>query len=58
MGSLEIGKGAHLVVTAGHILQPTTDIKALFIGGKPLTPDTMNEQAELYACATSSDSPE
>jgi imidazolonepropionase-like amidohydrolase len=48
VGSLEVGKRANLVVTAGHILQPTTDIKALFIGGKPLTPETMNEQAELY----------
>ncbi len=48
VGSLEVGKRANLVITAGHILQPTTDIKALFIGGKPLTPETMNEQAELY----------
>ena len=49
VGSLEVGKRANLVITAGHILQPTTDVKALFIGGKPLTPETMNEQAELYA---------
>jgi imidazolonepropionase-like amidohydrolase len=49
VGSLEPGKRANLVITAGHILQPTTDVKALFIGGKPLGPETMNEQAELYA---------
>jgi imidazolonepropionase-like amidohydrolase len=49
VGSLEAGKRANLVITAGHILQPTTDVKALFIGGKPLGPETMNQQAELYA---------
>ena len=35
VGSLEAGKRANLVVTAGHILQPTTPVLALFIGGKP-----------------------
>ena len=49
IGSLDAGKRANLVITAGHILQPTTDVKALFIGGKPLGPETMNDQTELYA---------
>ena len=43
------GKRANLVVTAGHILQPSTDVKALFIGGKPLAPEAENEQMQLYA---------
>jgi imidazolonepropionase-like amidohydrolase len=40
VGSLEAGKRANLVITAGHILQPTTDVKALFIGGKPIAPES------------------
>ncbi len=40
VGSLEVGKRANLVVTAGHILQPTTRVKALFINGKPVTPES------------------
>ena len=36
LGSLEVGKRANLVLTLGHILQPTTEVKGLFIGGKPL----------------------
>jgi imidazolonepropionase-like amidohydrolase len=40
VGALEAGKRANLVITAGHILQPTTDVKALFIGGKPMAPDS------------------
>ncbi len=38
VGSIEVGKRAQLVITAGNILQPTTVVKALFIDGKPLTP--------------------
>lgn len=40
VGSLEVGKRANVVVTAGHILQPTTRVKVLFINGKPLTPES------------------
>jgi imidazolonepropionase-like amidohydrolase len=47
VGSLEPGKCANLVVTAGHILQPTTPVLALFIEGKPLTPESRHTQ--LYA---------
>ena len=47
VGSLEVGKRANLVVTAGHILQPTTEVKALFIDGKPLTPESRHTR--LYA---------
>jgi len=39
VGSLEVGKDANVVVTDGDILEPRTDIKYLFIGGRllPLT---------------------
>ncbi|MBV8267317.1 MAG: amidohydrolase family protein [Planctomycetaceae bacterium] len=47
VGSLEAGKRANLVITAGHILQPTTEIKALFLNGKPLPPES--KQTLLYA---------
>ena len=47
VGSLETGKCANLVVTAGHILQPTTSVLALFIEGKPVTPESRHTQ--LYA---------
>ena len=47
VGSLEVGKLANLVITAGHILQPTTEIKALFLNGKPLPPES--KQTMLYA---------
>ena len=40
LGSLEPGKRANLVLTAGHILQPTTEVKALFIGGHPVPPES------------------
>ena len=29
LGSLEVGKRANLVITAGHVLQPTTEVKGL-----------------------------
>ncbi|MBX6311857.1 MAG: amidohydrolase family protein [Isosphaeraceae bacterium] len=40
LGSLEVGKRANLVVTAGPLLQASTEVKALFIGGKPLAPES------------------
>ncbi|CAN5599624.1 hypothetical protein BH23PLA1_BH23PLA1_04790 [soil metagenome] len=47
IGSLEVGKRANLVITAGHVLQPTTVIKHLFIGGQPIPPE--NRQTDLAA---------
>jgi imidazolonepropionase-like amidohydrolase len=47
VGSLEPGKRANLVVTAGHLLQPTTPVLALFIDGEPLRPESRHTQ--LYA---------
>jgi imidazolonepropionase-like amidohydrolase len=47
LGSLETGKRANLVVTAGHILQPTTPVLALFIDGEPLRPESRHTR--LYA---------
>jgi imidazolonepropionase-like amidohydrolase len=46
VGSIEVGKRANLVITAGHILQPTTKVKALFLDGKPLT--TESRHTRLY----------
>ncbi len=40
LGSLDIGKRANVVITAGHLLRATTTIKAFFISGKPLTPES------------------
>ncbi len=45
-GSIAPGKRANLVLTAGHLLQATTDVKGLFIGGKPIAPTS--KQTELY----------
>jgi imidazolonepropionase-like amidohydrolase len=47
LGSLETGKRANLVITAGHILQPTTEVKGLFIAGKPVLPESRHTR--LYA---------
>jgi imidazolonepropionase-like amidohydrolase len=47
VGSLEAGKRANLVVTAGHLLQPTTIVHALFIDGRPVAPESRHTQ--LYA---------
>jgi imidazolonepropionase-like amidohydrolase len=47
VGSLEPHKRANVVVTAGHILQPTTPVLALFIDGEPLRPESRHTQ--LYA---------
>jgi imidazolonepropionase-like amidohydrolase len=42
LGSIEVGKLANIVVTDGDLLEPRTNIKYLFIGGRllPLTSDT------------------
>ena len=47
LGSLEVGKRANLVLTAGHVLQPTTEVKGLFLAGKPLAPESRHTR--LYA---------
>ena len=47
VGSIETGKRANLVVTAGHLLQPTTNVLALFIDGEPIRPESRHTQ--LYA---------
>ncbi|MBX7164726.1 MAG: amidohydrolase family protein [Pirellulales bacterium] len=47
LGSLEVGKLANLIITDGNPLQPGTDVKWLFIGGKPLAPTSKHTQ--LYA---------
>ena len=46
LGSIEVGKMANIVVADGDILEPRTNIKYLFIGGKllPLT----SRHTELY----------
>ncbi|AGA29700.1 amidohydrolase family protein [Singulisphaera acidiphila] len=40
VGSLETGKRADLIITAGHLLQPTTEVKAIFLDGKPIDPES------------------
>ena len=39
-GSLEVGKVANVVVTTGDILEARTDVKHLFIDGRPVPLDT------------------
>lgn len=46
LGSLDPGKRADLVITAGHLLQPTTVVKGLYLGGKPLKPES--KHTRLY----------
>ncbi|WP_422931057.1 amidohydrolase family protein [Singulisphaera sp. PoT] len=46
VGSLEVGKRANLVISAGNILQPTTEVKAVFINGRPV--DTKSRHTRLY----------
>jgi imidazolonepropionase-like amidohydrolase len=46
LGSIEEGKIANLILTDGDILQPTTQVKAIFINGVPV--DTANKQTRLY----------
>ena len=40
LGSLDVGKRANLVITAGHVLQPTAEVKGLFLAGKPLAAES------------------
>ena len=47
IGSLEAGKRADVVLTAGHILQPTTEVKALFLDGRPVSIETRHTR--LYS---------
>ena len=47
VGSIEPGRRANLVITAGHILQPTTTVLSLFIDGQPVRPESRHTQ--LYA---------
>jgi imidazolonepropionase-like amidohydrolase len=39
MGSIEVGKMANIVIAEGHILQPRTEIRNMWINGRmiPLT---------------------
>jgi imidazolonepropionase-like amidohydrolase len=46
LGSVTVGKRANLVLTNGDLLQPTTQVLALFIDGKPLEP--VSKQSRLY----------
>ncbi|WP_165245702.1 amidohydrolase family protein [Paludisphaera soli] len=46
LGSLEVGKRANVVVTSGHLLQPTTPVVLVFIDGKPVAPS--NRHTDLY----------
>ena len=47
LGSLDVGKRANLVITAGHVLQPTTEVKGLFLNGKPVSAESRHTR--LYA---------
>ncbi len=44
LGTLEVGKRANLVVTAGHVLQPTTPVLMLFIDGQPVPPTSRHTE--------------
>jgi imidazolonepropionase-like amidohydrolase len=46
MGSIEKGKIANLVLTDGDLLQASTQVKAIFINGRPLEPTS--KQTRLY----------
>lgn len=46
LGSVEAGKRANLVLADGDILQASTQVKALFVDGKPLPPES--KQTKLY----------
>ena len=47
LGSIEVGKLANLVICDGHMLQPATQVRGLFIAGKPLLPTSRHTR--LYA---------
>lgn len=46
LGSIEEGKIANLVLTDGDLLQPSTQVKALFVQGQSIDP--ANKQTRLY----------
>jgi imidazolonepropionase-like amidohydrolase len=46
LGSIELGKMANLVITDGDMLEPTTQVRGLFIAGVPLDPTS--KQTRLY----------
>lgn len=46
LGTIEEGKRANLVLTNGDLLQASTQVMALFIDGRPLTPSS--KQTRLY----------
>ncbi|WZO96632.1 amidohydrolase family protein [Isosphaeraceae bacterium EP7] len=47
IGSIEVGKRANLVITDGHILQPTSQVKAIVVGGAAMAPPT-SRHTQLY----------
>ena len=47
LGSIEVGKLANLVICDGDMLQPSTQVRALFIAGRPLPPTSRHTR--LYA---------
>jgi imidazolonepropionase-like amidohydrolase len=46
LGTVEVGKRANLVLTTGDMLQPSSQVQAVFIDGKPLEPTS--KQTRLY----------
>ncbi|HMO36008.1 MAG TPA: amidohydrolase family protein, partial [Gemmatales bacterium] len=46
LGSIEPGKMANLVLTDGDLLEPTTQVRGLFIAGNPVEPHS--KQTRLY----------
>jgi imidazolonepropionase-like amidohydrolase len=46
LGSISVGKRANLVLADGDLLQASTQVRAVFIDGKPLEPT--NKQTRLY----------
>ena len=46
LGTIEVGKRANLVLTDGDLLQASTQVRALFIDGRPLEPTS--KQTRLY----------
>lgn len=46
LGSVEVGKIANLVITDGDMLEPSTQVRGLFIAGNPVEPTS--KQTKLY----------
>jgi imidazolonepropionase-like amidohydrolase len=46
LGSLTKGKTANIIISDGHPLQHTTQIKGVFVAGKPFAPTS--RQTRLY----------